>query len=78
MKISKLGDVLSKEVYCNSKILLTGVWAIFRNFLEKKAVFTPLNHISHVFSASFESTRLLTFESQLKKLSCSVLLLFAI
>ena len=24
MKMSKLGDVLSKEVYCNSNLLLTG------------------------------------------------------
>ena len=82
--------MLSKEVFCNSNVLLTGVWgqspqpreamgvwgeapsrwAIFRNFLEKKAVLTPLDHISHVFRASFESTRFLTFEGQLKKLSC--------
>ena len=55
-----------------------GVWAIFRNFLKKKAVLTPLDHISHVFRAPFESTRFLSFESQLKKLSYSVLLLLAI
>ena len=26
-------------------------WAIFRNFLEKKAILIPLDHISHVFIA---------------------------
>ena len=40
-------------------------------FLEKKAVLTPLDHISYVFRAPFESTTYLTFESQVKKLSCS-------
>ena len=39
---------------------------------------TRSDHISHVFRAPFESTRFLTFESQLKKLSCSALLLLAI
>ena len=43
--------------------------AIFRTFFEKKAVLTPLNHISHVFGAPFESTRFLTSESQLKKVA---------
>ena len=43
-------------------------WAIFRNFLNKKAVLTPLDHNSHVFRASFENTRFFTFESQLKKI----------
>ena len=38
---------------------------------------TPLDHISHVFRAPFESTRFLTFESQLQKLSRSVLFLLA-
>ena len=44
--MSELGDVLSKEVNCNSNVLWTpqppeaiGFWGqIFRNFLEKKAV----------------------------------------
>ena len=26
-------------------------WAIFYNFLEKKAILMPLNHISHMFRA---------------------------
>ena len=26
-------------------------WAIFRNFLENKAILIPLDHISHVFRA---------------------------
>ena len=91
--MSKLEDVLSKKAYCNSNVLLTGVWgqspqpleamraggeAIFRSVLEKKAVLTPLDHISQVFGAPFESTRFLTVESQLKKFSCSVLLWLAI
>ena len=29
--------------------------AIFRNFLEKKAVLIPLDHISHVFRGPFNS-----------------------
>ena len=52
-------------------------WTIFRNFLEKKVVLIPLDHIC-TFSEPFESTRFLTFENQLKKLSCLVLLLLAI
>ena len=52
-------------------------WAIFRNFLDKKAILIPLDNISHVFTA-IEGIRLLTFERRLKKLSCSVLLLLAI
>ena len=38
------------------------------NFLKKKAVLTPLDHISHVYLDPFECTRSLTFESQLKQL----------
>ena len=94
----KLGDVLSKEVHCNSNVSLTGIWgpnpsrrrlwrsggevlsgrAIFCDFLKKKPALTPLDHISHVFRAPFECTGFLTFESHLKELSCSVLLLLAI
>ena len=46
-------------------------------FFGKKAILMPLNHILHVFRA-FERTRFLTFESQLKKLNCSILLLLTI
>ena len=69
--------MLSNEVYCNSNVLQTGVWAIFRNFFGKKAIL--LHWITlRTYLEPFESTRFLTFESQLKKLSCSVLLLLAI
>ena len=80
--MSKLGNVLSKEKYCNSNVLVTGVWGRspqlmgdFSEFFEKKAVLTPFDHISVVFGAPFESTRLFNLESQLKKLSCSVFFL---
>ena len=53
-------------------------WAIFREFLEKKAILLPHWIPFRKYSKPFESTRFLTFESQLKKLSCSVLRLFAI
>ena len=46
-------------------------------FWKKKAILIPLDHISYV-SEPFESTSFLTFESQSKKKSCSVLLLLAI
>ena len=54
--MSKLVDVLSKEVYCNSKASLRGSagevrsrWAVFRNFLKKKAVLTPIgSHFAHI------------------------------
>ena len=69
--MSKLGDLLGKEVYSNSNASLRGSgggapnrrrlwrsggfaprhWPTFRNFLEKKAVLTPLDHILHVFRA---------------------------
>ena len=39
-------------------------WTIFGNFLDKKAILMPLDHILHVFRA-FERTRFLTYESQL-------------
>ena len=52
-------------------------WAIFCNFLEKKAILMPLDHISQC-SKPFENTRFLTFESQLKKSNCLILLLLAI
>ena len=84
--MSKLEDVLSKEVYRNSNASQTGILGaqlpaagrFFVIFWKKKAVLTPLDYISHVFRAPFKSSRFLTFESQLKKLSCSVLLLLVI
>ena len=42
-------------------------WAIFRKFLEKKAVLTALDHISHVIRA-IENTRFLTFKKPIKKI----------
>ena len=33
-------------------------WAIFCNFLEKKAILMPLNHISHIFRAGAYSPRM--------------------
>ena len=62
-----------------------GVWGLrpqplgdLSYFFSKKAVLTPLDHISHEFRAPFKSTRFFTFESRLKKISCLVLLLLAI
>ena len=56
MKISNLGDVLSKLVYWN--VSQTWVWGQspqplgdFCNFLDKKAILIPLDLISHVLSA---------------------------
>ena len=39
----------------------------FCNFLKKKAISMPLDLILQVLSEPFESTRFLTFKSQLKK-----------
>ena len=52
-------------------------WKSFCNFLKKKAILMPLDHISNS-SEPFESTRFLTFEGQLKKSNCLILLLLAI
>ena len=67
MKMSKLADVLSKEVYCNSKVSLNGAGGYgglgvkpqsLGNFsqLKKKAV---LHHwiTFRTYSKPFESTR---------------------
>ena len=40
---------------------------------EKKATLMPLHHILHVFKTIGKKTRFLTFESQLRRLNCSVL-----
>ena len=85
MKLSTLKDVLSKEVYCNSNVSLTGSggkapsrWAIFRNFFEQKSCFNTIrSHFARIQN-HLKELEFLTFESQLKKLSYSVLLLLAI
>ena len=52
-------------------------WAIFCNFLNKKAILCHWITFRKC-SEPFESTRFLTFESQLKKSNCLILLLLAI
>ena len=49
MKMSALKDVLSKEVYCNLNVSLTGTggvassrWTIFRNSFEQKNCFNTI------------------------------------
>ena len=47
-------------------------------FFEKQAILMPLDNIPHVFKAIGRNYKFLAFESQLKKLNCSILLLLTI
>ena len=49
VKMFELGDMLSKEVYCNSNVSLRGGLGRFFVIFLKKAALTPFDHISHVF-----------------------------
>ena len=84
MKMSKLADVLSKEVSCNSKVSLNGAGGYgglgvkpqsLGTFsqLKKKLFYTIGSHFARIQS-HLKVLDFFTFESQLKKLSCSVLL----
>ena len=86
MQMSNLGDVLSKLVYSNvpRRRWLWGSggeapsrWAIFVSFWKKK-LFKSHWITFRTYLQPFERTRFLTFESQSKKIVCSILLLLAI
>ena len=55
--MSKLGDMLNKEVHCNSNVLFPGSggeahsrWAIFRNSLQKSCFNTIGSHFVRIQS----------------------------
>ena len=61
------GLALNQEFSQGRGLKASSSWAIFSIFLENKAIFMPLDHISHV-SEPFERTRFLTFKIQLRKI----------
>ena len=78
--VSQTGDWLRspqppEAIWSGSEALSR--WAIFHNFLKKK-LFSHHWITFRTYSKQFESTRFLAIESQLKKLSSSVLVLFVI
>ena len=70
------GGVPSHQRLCGSEGFAPSRWASFCNFLEKKPILMPLDHILRVFNA-IERTRFLTLESQFKKSNYSILLFLA-
>ena len=81
-QISATNSNVSQTRVCRRRLWGSGAKPLaaglfFVSFCGKLAILMPLDHILHVFRAIL-NTKFLTFESQLKKLNWSILLLLTI